>query len=73
MAFGRNLKSLHEFYTQIRHFLYDFFGYFYSNKRYLIKQSLLYHKIVMYDLAVIFAFEIITHKTVIASTKQNKF
>ncbi|SHI28430.1 hypothetical protein SAMN02745229_02758 [Butyrivibrio fibrisolvens DSM 3071] len=50
-----------------------FFGYFYSNKRYLIKQSLLYHKIVMYDLAVIFAFEIITHKTVIASTKQNKF
>ena len=27
----------------------------------------------MYDLAVIFAFEIITHKTVIASTKQDKF
>lgn len=27
----------------------------------------------MYDLAVIFAFEIIAHKTVIASTKQDKF
>lgn len=70
VAFMRHFESHHEFFTQIRHFLYKIFGYFFRNVRYLIKQSAFYRYIVMYNLAVFFCIEIIAHKTVIASTKQ---